>query len=134
MITKKKIKKKSYSRTVSIIILILSFLGVIYLLSYYNYKIAQHRKEVLSEISRLEKELLSLKEKNEKLKAGISQTQNETYWEREIREQGYVREGERQVVILPPEIEKENEALKEELFSAHNFWQKILQWFERMRD
>lgn len=134
MITKTKRQKKFYFRTFSIIIFTLFFLGAIYLLIYYNYKIAQRRKEVLSEISRLEKELLSLKEKNEKLQAGISQTQSRTYWEEEIRQQGYVREGERQVVILPPEIKEEYKSSEKSLLSVHNLWQKIFRWFEKLRD
>lgn len=95
-----------------------------------NIRITKKRKELEERISALKAEIQTLEEKNKTLEAGISQTGKESYWEEKIREQGYIREGEEPVVILPPEEGKtEKEEGKNSLSSQKllkesltNFW------------
>lgn len=76
---------------------------------------------MLAQIDSLQKEIQSVQEKNAKLTEGISQGQTDAYWEEKVREQGYKKPGEEQVVVLPPQsststLPKEQKTL----------WQKII--------
>lgn len=77
---------------------------------------------MLGQISNLQKEIQATEEKNAKLKEGISQTGKDAYWEEKIREQGYKKPGEEQVVVLPPQ-----DSSITPLQEQKNFWQKILE-------
>lgn len=69
-----------------------------------NLKINQRKKGLDSELAALEKEIRTLEEKNQKLKAEISNEQNENFLEAEARERlGLKKPGEEVVVVLPPE-------------------------------
>ncbi len=121
MVTKFKKTKKDQGVLFSILILIL-FTGLIGSMVYSNWRINQKRTELMSRIETLKKEISDLEEKNTKLEAGITQTEKESYWEEKIREQGYKREGEEQVVVLPP---KEGKSTSTE--SQKNFLEKIIE-------
>jgi len=97
-------------------------LGIISFLVVSNLKINQRRTELIERIESLRKEIQALDEKNENLRAGISRTQDESYWEEKVREQGYKKPGEEAVVVLPPEEYKEEPNEKEK-----SFWEKILE-------
>ena len=68
------------------------------------------------------KEIQILEKKNQELRAGITQTESESYWEERIREQGYKKPGEEQIVVLPPEGGEEGET-----GGQKSLWQRILE-------
>lgn len=84
-------------------------------------KINKKRGELTDRIGQLQNEIRALEEKNSQLKAGISQTEQEIYWEERAREQGYKKPGEEQVVVLPPAGTKE-----EAVQGQKTLWQKFL--------
>lgn len=91
-----------------------------------NLRISQKRAQLTKEIESLQKEIDTLEEEKTKLESGISQTQNDSYWEEKIREQGYVKEGENPVVVLP---QQEGSATQTE----KNLWNPInwLDWIKK---
>ena len=95
---------------------------VIGFLIFSNLKINQRRTELITKIEDFKKEIQILEEKNQELQAGITQTENESYWEERIREQGYKKPGEEQVVVLPPAEGKEGKTGGQE-----SLWQRILE-------
>lgn len=116
-------KKRNFSQSiffsVFLVILVLIITGFLVIS---NLKINQKRAQFRSQIEALKKELQILEEKNQKLKAGISESQSETYLEKKARESlGLKKPGEEVVVVLPPK-EEENKENKEK----KNFWQKLL--------
>lgn len=123
MVTKKsRLRKRGNFQAVFFPALIgILVLGIISFLIVSNLGINQKRGELSSKIESLKKEIQILEEKKEKLEAGIVQTEDETYWEERLREQGYKKPGEEAVVVLPPE-EREESIKKEK-----SFWQKILE-------
>lgn len=104
-------------------------LAITWFLASSNFKINQKRTELKTQISQLEKEIQFYKERNEQLKAGISERGTEDYLEGEIRERLNLRKpGEEVVAVLPPKEGLEKSAPKEK-----NFWQKFLDIFN-LRD
>lgn len=77
-------------------------LGVSVFLSVSVLKIIKTRGELTGKIESLKKEIQILEEENKKLETGVLQTESEDYWEGKAREQGYIKEGEKAVVVLPP--------------------------------
>jgi len=118
----KRIKKGSRKNILSPILIIITILAVIGFLTFSNLKISQRRAELRSQIESVKKEIQLLEKKNSELRAGITKTESESYWEEKIREQGYKKLGEEQVVVLPPEESKEKETKTEK-----SFWQKFLE-------
>ena len=118
----KRIKKGSRKNILSPILIIITILAVIGFLTFSNLKISQRRAELRSQIESIKKEIQLLEKKNSELRAGITKTESESYWEEKIREQGYKKLGEEQVVVLPPEESKEKETKTEK-----SFWQKFLE-------
>ena len=100
MIGKRK-KRDLKEERISQILFPLFTLALIGFLLISNLKINQKRAKLTEEIESLKKELEILEEKKQKLEAGLSQTEKESYWEEKIRQEGYMREGENPVVILP---------------------------------
>lgn len=100
-----------------------------------NFKIFQKQKEQKEKIDNLKKEIQVLEEKNRSLISGIYQTQKESYWEEKIRQEGYVKEGEKPVVVLSPkETQKENliegQNLNEKFFNKiKKFFAGLVEWF-----
>ena len=123
MISKSRRIRKDSHQTIFFSILIGSLLvAVIGFLIFSNLKISQRRAELTTKIEDFKKEIQILEKKNQELRAGITQTESESYWEERIREQGYKKPGEEQIVVLPPEEVKEGETGGQE-----SFWQRILE-------
>ena len=122
MIAKAKKNKKGIFQAVffSIFLGVLA-LGFIAFFIISDFRITQRRKEMLAQIDSLQKEIQSVQEKNAKLAEGISQGQQDDFWEEKIREQGFKKPGEEQVVVLPPQESSSTPTEEQE-----NFWQKLL--------
>lgn len=135
MITK--IKRKRNPKEEIIFQILFSILTSILIgfLIFSNLKIGQKRAKLAKEIESLKKEIQILEEKKQKLEAGISESEKESYWEEKVREQGYVREGENPVVILPPKEEKIEKEGKEEknFWNPQNWWASLLGWVPRIK-
>jgi len=129
MIEKRK-KRDSREERIFQILFPIFTLTLIGLLLISNLKINQKRAKLTEEIESLKKEIEILEEKKLKLEAGLSQTEKESYWEEKIRQEGYMREGENPVVILPPkETPVENPALKGRGSLNKIEWQKLPEKF-----
>ncbi len=125
MIAKSKRQKKSGSRREDLFFQVIFVLLFIFFISYLiisNYRIIKKRGELSKRIESLTEEIQMLENEKQRLEAGISETQKDVYWEERVREQGYVKEGEQQVVVLGPES-----AQKEETVSEKSFIQEILE-------
>jgi len=122
MISKSRRFKKSSHQTIFFSILIGSLLVlVIGFLIFSNLKISQRRADLTARIGDLKKEIQILEKKNQELRAGITQTESESYWEERAREQGYKKPGEEQIVVLLPEGGGEGKA-----GGQKSLWQRIL--------
>ena len=134
MIEKRK-KRDSREERIFQILFPIFTLTLIGLLLISNLKINQKRAKLTEEIESLKKEIEILEEKKLKLEAGLSQTEKESYWEEKIRQEGYVREGENPVVILPSketpkEKVVENQKLSEKfLEKTKDFFAGLVEWF-----
>lgn len=109
---KKKPKEDMVFQTV-FLVLTISFIGY---LSYSNFKISRKRGELTKKIEALREEIGILEGEKEYFESGISQTEKDSYWEERARDQGYVREGENPVVIIPSEEVKEEEEIQSQNF------------------
>jgi len=133
MIAKRKKQKKPRLNEDLVFQVITIFLAVFFIwyLAVSNYRITKKRAELNERIEGLIEEVQMLDQEKQRLEAGISQTQKDVYWEERIREQGYVKEGENQVVVLQPE-----EAEKQEIDSEQGFAKELLEiiqgFFERI--
>ena len=65
-----------------------------------------------------------LEQENESLQAGIIQSETSDYWEEKAREQGYKKEGEKNVVIIPSE-EKPEKSIEQEKSFLEKLWERI---------
>lgn len=125
MIAKSKRQKKSGSRREDLFFQVIFVLLFIFFISYLiisNYRIIKKRGELSKRIESLTEEIQMLENEKQRLEAGISETQKDVYWEERVREQGYVKGGEQQVVVLGPES-----AQKEETVSEKSFIQEIVE-------
>lgn len=120
MITK---KRTSFQAIFLLIFLALSAIGVIGLLVFTNLEIKQKRVELREKIEVLKKETQALEKKIANLRAGISQTESEEYQIEQLYKQGYFKEGEIPVVVLPPEEKKE-----EKVSGEKDFWNPQTWW------
>lgn len=122
IITKnRKSGKRSFYQNIFFSILIGSFLfATIGFLSVSSWRMTQKRLEMSNRIGDLKEAIWTLEEKNRKLQDGLVDMENDSYWEERIREQGYKKEGERAVIVLPQEEEPEK-IIEEE----QGFWQDI---------
>ncbi len=123
MISKSRRFRKDSHQTIFFSILIgILLAAAIGFLIFSNFKISQRRAELTAKIEDFKKEIQILEKKNQELRAGITQTENESYWEERIREQGYKKPGEEQIVVLPPEGGEEGET-----GGQKSLWQRILE-------
>jgi len=123
MISKSRRFRKDSHQTIFFSILIgILLAAAIGFLTFSNLKISQRRAELTAKIEDLKKEIQILEKKNQELRAGITQTESESYWEERIREQGYKKPGEEQIVVLPPEGGEEGET-----GGQKSLWQRILE-------
>jgi len=117
MISKSRRFRKDSHQTIFFSILIGILLAApIGFLTFSNLKISQRRAELTAKIEDFKKEIQILEKKNQELRAGITQTESESYWEERIREQGYKKPGEEQIVVLPPEGGEEGETGGQKVF------------------
>lgn len=97
------------------IILVASFLA------FSCWRIMQRRVGLDQRLQALKAELQVLKQRNEQLESGFSETLQSDYQEKVLREKGlYKKEGEKVVVILKPPSEQQQEQ------KPPSFWQKLL--------
>ena len=121
----KKLKKTSSVRTIFISVLLgFLFVVVIGFLVFSNWRINQKRTELTAKVETLKEQIKTLEEKNQALRAGIVQTEEEEYWKEKLYEQGYVEKGEQQVVILPPK-EEETQEEEKSFWNPQNWWEWI---------
>ena len=112
-------------------LLMVFFIGI---LSVSYFRITKKRTELTKKIEFLKEEIQFLEEEREGLETGISQTEKESYWEEKAREQGYVREGENPVVVVPPEEIQNEEGIEGQSFSGSllekikNFLASVVFW------
>ena len=130
MIEKRK-KRDSKEERIFQILFPFFTIALIGLLLISNLKINQKRAKLTEGIESLKKEIEILEEKKQKLETGLSQAEKESYWEEKIRQEGYVREGENPVVILPSkEIPKEKVVENQKLTEkTKNFFAGLVEWF-----
>ena len=127
MIAKRRKKKKSFQEIFLSVLFVFFTLAIIGLLAVSNFKIRERRKELLSQIETLEKEIQNAEKKNQELKAGISESQTEDYLEKEAREKlGLKKPGEEVVAIKKIQSEEKQKEQKEE----KSLWQKFLEFFK----
>ena len=96
-------------------------IGTIAYLVVSNLNIKHKRAELITQIEEIQKEIDNLEQKNQELEIGINKTEREDYQREKLYEQGYVEKGEHQVIVLPPE--KNKELSKEE---QKGLWQRFL--------
>lgn len=110
MVAKIKKVKKTYPRTDLYPVFFIVITAIFFfLLIISNMKVRSKRVEMLKEIEKLEEEVKALENRTSDLQMGISEVDTDVYWEEKAREQGFVKEGEKPVVIIPPdEIEEES--------------------------
>lgn len=126
MIQKIKRIRKDPHQTIFFSILIGSLLVlVIGFLIFSNLKISQRRAELTTKIEDLKKEIQILEKKNQELRAGITKTRSESYWEERIREQGYKKPGEEQVIVLPGEESGVKKKEESNFWNPQNWWEWI---------
>lgn len=127
MITKSK-KNKNYQGIFYLIFFVVLTVGIALFLLITDLRIKNKRQGLINQAESLQREIQILEEKNANLKAGISQTQQDSYWEEKKREEGYKKPGETPVVILPPaetaeKTENEKSTL-EKILDFLKFWEK----------
>ncbi|MBZ9578371.1 septum formation initiator family protein [Patescibacteria group bacterium] len=128
MITKKSKKKKSFQAIFLSILFGLFALAIAIFLIVSNIKINRRRKDLISQIGTLEKEIQILELKNEELKAGVDQSLTESYLEKEARERlGLKKPGEEVVVIKKIETQ-EPEEVEQEKSLWDKIWEKLKFW------
>jgi cell division protein FtsB len=121
----KKFKKRKFKLKEEIVFQVIFFgltSAILVLLAVSNYRINQKRTELKVKIEDLKAEISKLEEEGQELETDISEVQKEVYWEEKVREQGFVKEGENPVVVLPP-AEAETEQKTEE----KSFTDKLLE-------
>jgi len=114
MVTKNKKVKKPYPRTDLYPVFFLIIIAIFFLLLMVsNLRVRSRRAEMLEEIERLEEEVDALENRTSDLQTGILEVDKDVYWEERAREQGFVKEGEQPVVIIPSD-EMSEEGKEEE--------------------
>jgi len=124
---KKKKKNSSVRNIFSFIFFLFFFICIFIILLVSNLKLKQKREQLLGQISYLETEIEKAKNKNEILRAQISQIESREYLEKVAREKfGLKAPGEEVVIITKEETKKENE-IKEKTapFSPKRWWEWI---------
>lgn len=128
MLTKRRKKKKSFQAIFFPILFSLFAIALIAFLIVSNLRISKRRKELISQINALGKEIQILEGKNAQLKAGVTEGLTESYLEKEARERlGLKKPGEEVVAIKKIESEEPKEAEKEKGF-WERVWEKLRFW------
>ncbi len=126
-------KEKNKGERFFQIVLFLLTLFLIGYLSISNYRINKKRAEIAGEVNILMGQVRALEDKKEVLEIGISETEKDSYWEEKVREQGYIKEGEHSVVVIPPS-ETEIEQKEQESSFSQRIWQKVRSFFENIQE
>lgn len=124
---KRKSKKRHWTTTFFSIFFNLLVIAIVVFLAFTNWRLNKKRAENQERIDVFQKEIQDLEGKIATLRAGIIQTQTEDYQTAKLYEQGYVQKGATQVVVLPPEQNKEKE-----IFEEKKSWnpQNWLEWLK----
>ncbi len=95
----------------------LTLLGVlVFLMISFNYRIIKEREGNDKKIESLRAEFKEVRERKKRLEMDLSETEDEEYIERILREDFLMKKpGEEKVIILTEEEEEEREEKKEEL-------------------
>ncbi len=117
---KRRTKKEKLQTKIFSAILGVSIFIIAGFLIFSNWKIAKKRNELLLKIDSLKKQIQTTQTRNEQLRSGISESEEQDYWETRIREQGYQKPGETAVVI------KKQETAEQTQESRQNIWEKLL--------
>ena len=128
MLSKSRKNKKRSRREIifPIFMAILVVLGIAFLV-FSNLKINQRRKNLLSQIVKLEEEIKTQEKKNAELKAGVSQVLDQNYLEQEAREKlGLKKPGEEVVSVQQAETEETKTEQKKE--ETKNPWNPKSWW------
>lgn len=103
----------------------LAFIVIFFI--YSNINISRKTAQYASKAKELREQIAILEKKNNDLKLGINQTENASYQEEIIRDQGYKKPGETAVVVLPLKTEEVNVENNNKGFWS-NLWNKIIFW------
>ena len=127
MIAKIKKQKKGVSREdlifqIFFVVFVFLLVGI---LVYSNYKMNKKRTEMTNQIESLQSQINTLEQKKSQLESNISDTQDPAYWEDKIRNQGYVKEGENQVVVLDSGNQNDQTNTSQSSTSSQGIWQEI---------
>lgn len=101
MVTKKVKKRKSNKNLFFDVLFFIIILSVFLFFLFSNINIAKKRLSLINKIDSLNKAIEKLKDEKAKLETGLSDTKTDDYWEEVIRDQGYVKQGEKSVIVLP---------------------------------
>lgn len=124
---RRKIKKRiDWTKFFSSGLIVIFCLSIIVFLIVSNLKIRPQRIELQKKLDSLKKEWQILAERNQQLKAELEQDEKGIYWERKLREQGYVKPGEQAIVVYP--AEEINKTEKKEAEQENNFWKNLIDW------
>jgi cell division protein FtsB len=118
----KKIKRddKGHNIFFPALLVVLLFCAIGFLIAS-NYRIITKRTEMIDKIETMKKEITDLEEQNKNLQIGISQATSTARQEEKMREQGYQKPGEQNIVVVPPE--KKPEAPVQE---QKSWWERFL--------
>lgn len=122
---KKKINKDEESIPLFFFTLLISVFIIFLLFSFF--RIQERKNQFNKELQELKEKLIQLQEKRDLSKLQITQIEKESFWEEKIRKEGYVKEGEKPVVVLKQQVDK-NESKDEKV--RENFFQKIKEFFK----
>ena len=119
-----KIKKEGKNQDTFFSVLIaVFFIAALGFLVVSNYKIKAKRAEMIERINDLKAQIEVLEKKNNELKIGISQATSTAYQEEKMREQGFQKPGEQNVVVVPPEQKPQEEQVEE----VKSWWDRFLE-------
>ena len=132
MIAKKTKIKNSSRFDFSLIFFLVLIIGTLIFLVISNVKIFQKRASMTNEIQDLQEQIQRLEDSKENLELNISKADQDSYWEEQAREQGYVKEGEKQVVVLPPASNENDNRGSENMGFFDNIFKSISDIFNKI--
>ena len=130
----KKNKKVDASKTAVLILGIILLVGLCIYVSIATFHIYQKKKELLSEMQDLQKQIQDIKAKNNQLQLGISNTDNSQYIEKVAREElDLQKPGEKVVSFIMPSPEPQKTTVEKK--NTFQVWLSYLgntwQWIKR---
>ena len=127
-LSKKKKNREGFFSQAIFLTLILFFIGI---LSISILNINKRKKDLAGKVESLKAEINTLEEERQQLESNISETEKETYWEGKIREQGFVKEGENPVVVIPPSEGQSEQVVVESQGLFQQLLEKIKSFFQK---